>query len=110
MTPEELALMDDVRAAYLTRTKIGCTGCRYCMPCPNGVDIPGVFSIWNNTSLYGTAPGQDWRYNQMREKGATPENCVACGACEAACPQHLGIIDGLKTAWAELGAFGTQAP
>lgn len=102
MTAEELRLMDDVRTAYLTRTKIGCTGCRYCMPCPNGVDIPGTFSVWNNTSLYNIDPEQDWAFRQMLEEGETPDNCVACGACEAACPQHLGIIEGLKDAWSTL--------
>ena len=56
MTEEELKLMDDVREAYISRTKIGCTSCRYCMPCPNGVNIPGMFSIWNNISLYGGDP------------------------------------------------------
>ena len=40
--------------------------------------------------------------SQMLEKGATPDKCVACGACEAACPQHLGIIEGLKDAWRAL--------
>ena len=102
MSAEELKLMDDVRAAYLARTKIGCTGCRYCMPCPNGVNIPGTFSVWNNVSLYGIDPKQDWGFKAMLEKGETPENCVECGACETACPQHLGIIDGLKAAWSEL--------
>jgi len=102
MTAQELQLMDDVRAAYLARTKIGCTGCRYCMPCPNGVDIPGTFAAWNNVSLYGVDPKKDWGFNQMLEKGTTPDKCVACGACEAACPQHLGIIEGLKDAWSAL--------
>ena len=102
MTAEELKLMDDVRAAYLARTKIGCTGCRYCMPCPNGVNIPGTFSAWNDVSLYGADPRKNWNFNQMLEKGETPDKCVACGACEAACPQHLGIIEGLKDAWRAL--------
>ena len=102
MTAGELKLMDDVREAYLTRTKIGCTGCRYCMPCPNGVNIPGIFSAWNNTSLYGIDPAQDWDFMQIKAKGETPDKCVACGACEAACPQHLGIIEGLRSAWSEL--------
>ena len=102
MTEAELKLMDDVRAAYLARTKIGCTGCRYCMPCPNGVNIPGTFSLWNNVSLYGVDPKKDWGYKRIVDNGATPENCVACGACEAACPQHLNIIDALKDAWREL--------
>ena len=102
MTEDELALMDRVREAYLSRIKVGCTGCRYCMPCPNGVDIPGVFSIWNNVSLYEIDHKEDWGYKEINRKGETPANCVACGACEAACPQHLPIIEKLQEAWSEL--------
>ena len=99
MSSEEMQLIDNVRDAYNSRIKIGCTGCRYCMPCPNGVDIPGVFSVWNNTSLYETKPSEEWDMQMIRSNGTGADNCVACGACEAACPQHLGIIDGLKQAW-----------
>ena len=102
MTEEELKLIDDVRAAYISRTKIGCTGCRYCMPCPNGVDIPGIFSAWNKYSLYGADPKSDWDFKNIVENDKGAGRCVACGACEAACPQHLSIIDRLKEAWGEL--------
>ena len=102
MTPDELKLMDDVRNAYNSRTKIGCTGCRYCMPCPNGVNIPGIFSAWNNVSLYNADPKQDWNMNMILQNGETADKCVQCGACEAACPQHLPIIDSLQAAWKEL--------
>ena len=103
MSDAELKLIDDVRAAYLSRTKIGCTGCRYCMPCPNGVDIPGVFAAWNNMSLYGTDPKQDWNMQQIRAHDAGADRCLACGACQRACPQHLPIIDSLQAAWSEMG-------
>lgn len=102
MTEDELALMNQVREAYLSRTKIGCTGCRYCMPCPNGVNIPGIFSAWNNHSLYGGDLMNDGGFQNLIRNNQTPENCVQCGACEAACPQHLSIIESLQTAWAEL--------
>jgi hypothetical protein len=102
MTEEEMKLIDDVRDAYISRTKIGCTGCRYCMPCPNGVDIPGIFSAWNKYSLYGADPKSDWDFNMIIRNNKGADKCVACGACEAACPQHLSIIDGLKEAWEEL--------
>ena len=104
MDASELELMDKVREAYLSRTKIGCTGCRYCMPCPNGVDIPGVFSVWNSVSLYDTDPKGNWDLRQIREKDHGADRCIQCGACEAACPQHLSIIDSLQSAWQELHA------
>ena len=102
MTPEELELMDKVREAYLSRTRIACTGCRYCMPCPNGVNIPGIFSSWNKVSLYDSDPKEEWDLKNILANGETADKCVQCGACEAACPQSLPIIESLQKAWSEL--------
>ena len=103
MSAEELKLMDDVRAAYLSRTKIGCTDCRYCMPCPNGVNIPGTFAVWNKTSLYNTDPKEDGKLKEILSANAGADRCIGCGACEAQCPQHLNIIKSLQNAWQDLG-------
>ncbi|MBR4452547.1 MAG: aldo/keto reductase [Clostridia bacterium] len=102
MDADEIKLMDDVHRAYLDRTKIGCTGCKYCMPCPNEVNIPGIFSVWNNVSLYCTDPANDWGLKRIKENNQGADRCIGCGACENACPQSLSIIEGLQRAWEEL--------
>lgn len=102
MDEKELELISKVTMAYNDRTKIGCTGCRYCMPCPGGVDIPRVFTTWNECSLYGGEAKDNWNYMELNRLEMTPDKCLECGACEAACPQSLNIIESLKTAWTEM--------
>ena len=102
MDADELALIDRVRDAYNSRIKVGCTGCAYCMPCPQGVDIPGSFSAWNNASLYGGLGKGNKDYQRLCSEGKAPTQCVECGACMAVCPQHIDIIDMLKSVTADL--------
>ncbi len=98
MNESELALIDRVREAYAARRKAGCTGCNYCMPCPGGIDIPGVFRTWNDLYRFDKPLAGNGRYARMISEGKTFEKCLDCGACEEACPQHLPIRSLLKRA------------
>jgi predicted aldo/keto reductase-like oxidoreductase len=75
--------------------KIRCTGCNYCMPCPRGVNIPGCFAAYNTSYAIGYVAGMQQFATSTAlasERSSGPGLCVKCGACEAHCPQHLGII------------------
>ena len=71
------------------------------MPCPAGVDIPRNFTLWNEYGIYGNEKqtASRWRDLEEERKG---KNCLSCGRCEAACPQHLSIREDLKRLQTEL--------
>ncbi len=102
MSDEELAIVDRAREEYLRRTKVGCTGCRYCMPCPCGVDIPAIFGTWNEAFKYNTDISGNGHYRRMVNEGKGADQCVECGLCMEKCPQSLNIPELLKVASAEL--------
>ena len=74
-----------------------CTGCRYCMPCPNNVWIPNIFRLVNYSRLFGLAGRAAERYWQIPEESRA-EACVECGECEPKCPHGIPIIAQLKEA------------
>ena len=94
-----------VREALRARVKNGCTGCSYCMPCPSGVNIPGIFRTWNNFGIYGNVKDTVNRRNELKSKNTYSDKCVACGRCEKLCPQHINIIESLQTAKNELDSL-----
>ena len=100
MTEADFAVLDKVKTAIREKEKIGCTGCRYCMPCPKGVDIPGIFRCYN--AMYIESKGQG-RSQFIQTVGLTKEpafaaQCVGCGKCEQHCPQNIPIREKLKEA------------
>lgn len=73
---------------------VKCTACRYCMPCPSGVDIPLCFKTYNEYVKFENKAALEWQINNDLKKSG-PEKCVKCGACMKKCPQHLKIPDEL---------------
>ncbi len=104
LTDEELALYDRVREAYQGLSPIPCTGCGYCMPCPNGVDIPRNFQIYNDAVMYDDMRIGRFYYRGGRiEEEQRADQCIECGDCLDACPQEIPIPDWLKKVHEELG-------
>ena len=90
---ERLAI-DRVRGVFQAQRLIPCTGCRYCVyenTCPQGIQIPDLFSCYNLKSTFHDW-NQDFYYHQiLTAQGGKASDCIGCGGCEAVCPQHLEI-------------------
>jgi predicted aldo/keto reductase-like oxidoreductase len=87
--------------------KLYCTGCDYCKPCPQGIDIPHLFEIMNRHRVYQLTEHAKSAYNEVINgwswvKSADASKCIACGACEEKCPQKLPIIKQLQETHAAL--------
>ncbi len=109
LSSEELGVFEQVKSEIREKTKIPCTACGYCMPCPAGVDIPGCFSCYNDKYLMADKSAR-FRYMQtlgaMSVKPANASQCKSCGKCESHCPQKIEIRKELKTVSHEMeGVF-----
>lgn len=104
LTKDDETLLQNVVKAINAKIKVGCTGCRYCMPCPKGVDIPGTFAAYNRkyTEGFKAAFMEYFMCTAMRKDSSAASNCIECGKCEQHCPQHLEIRKELKNARKEL--------
>jgi uncharacterized protein len=102
MSEEELEVIEKVKEVYKGKSKVGCTGCNYCMPCPSGVAIPRIFKIYNDVGIGGSIDYAKNVYGNLVETKSDASQCTECGKCEEACPQNLTIIKDLKEAHAVL--------
>lgn len=93
LTQAEIDMLAEAKREYDKLTLVPCTGCAYCMPCPHGVTIPQVFAAYNSITSGGRKLVREL-YPNIEDNCAL---CQKCGKCESVCPQHIEIINALKT-------------
>jgi len=105
LTSEELALIGRVGKKYQELCPIPCTSCRYCMPCPNGVEIPDNLRMYNQVVMFDKLEiGRNWLYPRMFNATNRAGACIDCEQCEALCPQNIPISEWMKRIHAALAA------
>lgn len=100
-------MIQTLRAKINANLKVGCTGCGYCMPCPQGVDIPTAFRCYNQTANARklTTRLEYAQITSLKKDPASADKCIQCGACEKHCPQHIEIRKELQNAKKALQPF-----
>jgi predicted aldo/keto reductase-like oxidoreductase len=100
LSAEERKLIDRIKEAYTELAPIPCTNCQYCQPCPNSVDIPRIFELYNEALMYKDFRSPRFFYQSITGLKAEQrgDRCLECGECEAVCPQEIGISEWLKKA------------
>lgn len=99
-TDEERQFLSGIKQIIIDTTKVNCSGCRYCMPCPKGVNIPGIFSCYNHMYSESKSSGR-LEYFQtiaLRTEPCDASLCIKCGKCEKHCPQNIPIREKLVEA------------
>jgi predicted aldo/keto reductase-like oxidoreductase len=96
LTDAERGVIAKALAAYRQAATVPCTGCRYCLDCPSGVDIPKVLAVYNNYERIAAEkhPMANFLFEMeyhLFTKEERAENCVSCGQCRERCPQHIDI-------------------
>jgi predicted aldo/keto reductase-like oxidoreductase len=102
LSEKELNCIDKVKDLFTSLTKVKCTGCEYCLPCPNNVSIPQIFSYYNEAAAYNIQQESAKNYEGLKKSSRDASLCVECGKCEEACPQKLPIMKHLKEAYESL--------
>ena len=104
LSEDDFELIEQIKAILKEKEKVGCTGCRYCQPCPMGINIPAIFHYYNlmHMEKKNSARMEYAQVMGLRKDPCFADRCIGCGKCESHCPQHLRIRDLLKEADREL--------
>ncbi len=102
---EELKLFDRIRTKYNERAAIPCTGCSYCMPCPNNVEIPRNFELYNGSVIHDDVNGSRREYLNFFDEVNRAAACIQCRICEDKCPQGIPISEWMPKVHQMLGAL-----
>lgn len=95
----ERKVLDEVVKEMKQAPQIGCTACSYCTEgCPMHIAIPKIFKVINNINMYGDNEKYRKAYEALLAENGKASDCIQCGQCEGACPQHLSIIKLLQNA------------
>ena len=89
--PAEHEIIQKTVELFRRRTEIPCTSCAYCMPCPQGVNIPRNFSLYNDGVIYNNPANARFTYFHFMKEDARASACIACNECEPKCPQQIPI-------------------
>jgi hypothetical protein len=92
-SPAEQAAIAEAKKRYSARIAIPCSKCNYCMPCPNGLNIPANFEFFNYAHLYDNVADARFRYQVFLTEEQRASACTDCGTCEELCPQKIAISD-----------------
>jgi predicted aldo/keto reductase-like oxidoreductase len=90
-TATEKKAIASLRKNYRAGIAVPCTNCKYCMPCPQGVEIPANFEFFNHAYLYNDLAAAKFRYSIYLTHSQRSDKCIACKECEDKCPQKIEI-------------------
>ena len=103
LQPDDLSTIDQVAEVYKSRAVIPCTACQYCMPCPNGVDIPHNFKVYNDGIMFDDPLGAKIAYTRFTGEAERAARCIQCRICEEKYPQRIVISEWMPQIDAALG-------
>ncbi|MFV0503272.1 MAG: aldo/keto reductase [Lachnospirales bacterium] len=96
LSGEEEEIIASAKEAFNEIQNVPCTKCKYCIPCPFGVNIPANFTLYNESFMFGLYENNKKEYKKMLEKRESANVCSNCGLCTEHCPQHINIPEELK--------------